>query len=156
MDGNVHDKANNVGTFVVGAIASQLFSPQAAITTTTAFFLGGLLFSPDLDLPQSRPSKRWGCFAFLWTPYRWLCPNHRLSLSHAPLLGSALRLAYATGLGAIVGGLIATAMGHRFSLPAIGDIYFNLGWSYLGLELSALLHLFLDQVSSMSKSKGKK
>ncbi|MCS6957003.1 MAG: metal-binding protein [Aquificaceae bacterium] len=60
-------------------------------------FIGGYLFgtfflSPDLDLPKSKPSKRWKVFKLLWRPYHALS-KHR-GISHIPLVGTLVRVGY--------------------------------------------------------------
>lgn len=76
-----------------------------------AFLAGGLLgtffLSPDIDLPYSRPSKRWGALSFLWAPYRWLHP-HR-GLSHSYIYGPFSRLFYLSALVALIS-LVANLM----------------------------------------------
>ena len=56
------------------------------------FLVGGLFFSPDLDL-HSTPYMRWGPLRFMWWPYQVLIP-HRSWLSHSLIVGGLLRLAY--------------------------------------------------------------
>lgn len=68
----------------------------AGPTEALAFFAAGsfsaLFLSPDLDLPYSRPSRRWGPLGILWAPYRWL-HAHR-GASHSYLYGPLSRLLF--------------------------------------------------------------
>ncbi|QID33613.1 metal-binding protein [Pampinifervens florentissimum] len=56
------------------------------------YLVGTFLLSPDLDLPRSKPSKRWKTLRFIWKPYQALS-KHR-GTSHVPILGTFLRLTY--------------------------------------------------------------
>jgi len=53
---------------------------------------GAWLLSPDLDLWNTLPTKRWGPLRFLWAPYSWAC-THR-GVSHSWILGPLSRLLY--------------------------------------------------------------
>jgi uncharacterized metal-binding protein len=112
------------------------------------FLVGGLWLSPDLDTP-SRPSRRWGPLAVLWLPYRRLL-RHRSLLSHTPLIGSAVRLAY---LGAVL--LVLSLLLRPLGAPgpANGLAAATELWrlhrplvlvALVGLEASAWLHLLQD------------
>ncbi|MCG3159383.1 MAG: hypothetical protein JMDDDDMK_00369 [Acidobacteria bacterium] len=59
---------------------------------TVAMLFSGLMFGPDLDL-DSKPYRRWGPLKFLWKPYQVALP-HRSKLSHGPILGTIIRIAY--------------------------------------------------------------
>ncbi len=56
------------------------------------YIVGTFLLSPDIDLPNSRPSRRWSLLKCLWLPYQNLS-RHR-GFSHIPIVGSLLRLIY--------------------------------------------------------------
>ncbi len=56
------------------------------------YLVGTFLFSPDIDLPRSKPSKRWKTLRFIWRPYQAVS-KHR-GVSHVPILGTFLRLTY--------------------------------------------------------------
>ncbi|MFN3870061.1 MAG: DUF2227 family putative metal-binding protein [Aquificaceae bacterium] len=62
------------------------------IPFTFGYLFGTFFLSPDLDLPKSKPSKRWKKLRFVWRPYQKLS-KHR-GVSHLPILGTALRLSY--------------------------------------------------------------
>jgi len=68
-------------------IPKEFYLPFSAGYVFGTFFL-----SPDIDLPGSRPSRRWSILRCIWTPYQILS-RHR-GLSHLPLIGSLLRLIY--------------------------------------------------------------
>lgn len=56
------------------------------------YIVGTFLLSPDLDLPGSRPSRRWCLLRWIWAPYQALS-RHR-GISHMPILGTLIRIAY--------------------------------------------------------------
>ena len=62
------------------------------IPFTLGYIFGTFLLSPDLALPQSKPSKRWRKLRLIWKPYQSFS-NHRGS-SHIPVLGTLLRFGY--------------------------------------------------------------
>ncbi len=59
------------------------------------YVVGTFLLSPDLDLPNSKPSRRWKFLRWVWFPYQMIS-KHR-GVSHMPVLGSLIRLAYIVG-----------------------------------------------------------
>ncbi len=63
-----------------------------SIIATISMLFSGLMFGPDLDL-ASKPYRRWGPLRFLWKPYQAALP-HRSKLSHGPILGTVIRIAY--------------------------------------------------------------
>ena len=93
--GKNHDRSILFTTPIIGIIGVS-YSIQLGIVAASAHLLGGLYLSPDLDT-VSKPSKRWGVLKFLWIPYQKHIP-HRSPLSHAPVLGSAIRLLYLAAL----------------------------------------------------------
>ncbi|MBC7318518.1 DUF2227 family putative metal-binding protein [Candidatus Bipolaricaulota bacterium] len=106
---------------------------------TLAYLAGSLFLSPDLDLPQSRPARRWGFLRFLWWPYSRVF-RHR-GLSHHPLLGPLFRFLYLGGVLILVGLLLR---GLGLSLPR-----FPLSWllpTVVGLWLPQLLHVLVDRL----------
>jgi uncharacterized metal-binding protein len=98
--------------------------------------LGGYWLSPDLDI-KSRPFLRWGILRFIWLPYQRFIP-HRSPLSHAPVLGSVIRLLY-----------LVVFLSPLWLFPGWQQIQWAIGWGeaiafLVGVELSALNHLVLD------------
>lgn len=94
MDGRSHERLTALflgATAPMVALAST--APlEAAVGYLAGGFLGTFFLSPDIDLPQSRPSRRWGPLSALWAPYRLLHP-HR-GASHSWVYGPLSRLAY--------------------------------------------------------------
>lgn len=122
------------------------------------FLFGGLMLGPDLDI-HSVQYKRWGIFRWIWLPYRGSM-RHRSPLSHAPIVGTALRVVY---LGAWLGisSLVAIALCNQvwqlgWTWNQIGEIVgrsltqHKLAWLMLaiGLELGALSHYVADWLVS--------
>ncbi len=66
---------------------------ETMVPFTVGYIAGTFLLSPDLDTPSSKPSRRWGPLRWFWMPYQ-LLSSHR-GVSHLPLLGTVIRIAYA-------------------------------------------------------------
>jgi len=126
-----------------------------------AFLFGGLMFGPDLDVP-SRQFRRWGWLRWIWLPYQKSIP-HRSFLSHGPLIGTAIRLAYLGIWGfalAIAGlGLASQFWKVTWSWGEIGHTLWQslqehrVAWFalWVGLELGAMSHSLSDWSSSLYK-----
>lgn len=118
------------------------------------FLFGGLMLGPDLDI-HSVHFKRWGWFRWIWIPYRGSM-RHRSPLSHAPIVGTVLRVVYLgvwLGIISFVGLAAVNEMGQLGLTWA--DIRGLLNRSIqqyqpewltfaLGLELGALSHYVAD------------
>ena len=90
--GRSHDRTTWALALPFGALWWPWHGLPGVAVAASAFVLGGLLLSPDLDT-RSNPTRRWGPLRVLWWPYRRLL-SHRSLVSHTPLLGTAGRLAY--------------------------------------------------------------
>jgi uncharacterized metal-binding protein len=113
------------------------FGLELGTIAAAAHFLGGYWLSPDLDI-KSRPFLRWSVLRFIWIPYQRLIP-HRSPLSHAPVLGSLIRLVY----------LAACLLPLWLLFPDLQRVQWAIDWMkvaafLVGVELSALNHLLLD------------
>ena len=110
----------------------------------TVGILSGLILSPDLDVdngfvglahlrrvPFVGTPLAWIWRAFWW-PYSKTVP-HRSAISHAPIVGTMLRLGY---LSAPL--LAMNMLGVPMTLPT------GLGWWLIGLCASDALHIILD------------
>ncbi len=134
--GKHHDRSIYFATPIIGIISIP-FSLELGVIATSAHFLGGLYLSPDLDL-VSKPYKRWGWLRWIWIPYQRFIP-HRSPLSHAPVIGSLIRLAY----------LALWLSCFWVIFPGLQQVHWAITWEkaiafFLGVELSALNHLMLD------------
>ncbi len=132
-----HDRAILFASPVVLVVGCYQFGLELGIIAGASHFLGGYWLSPDLDI-KSRPFLRWSVLRFIWIPYQRLIP-HRSPLSHAPVLGSLLRLAY----------LAAWLSPLWLMFPDLQRVQWAVDWMkvaafLVGVELSALNHLLLD------------
>lgn len=91
-DGRSHDRATGLLAIPFGLLWWPGLGIWGFAIAGSAFLLGGLWLSPDLDVP-SRASRRWGPLGLIWWPYRRVL-RHRSLLSHSPLLGTGLRLGW--------------------------------------------------------------
>lgn len=149
--GKTHDAATALlagGAFLTLKLAGN---PWSVVGMGTAGVAAGILLSPDMDLNEGyeggslliRYTGLFGRFwVLLWKPYAFLIA-HRSPLSHAPVLGTILRLAYLYGLYSILYFfywiIVMMFGGHPafFYVPAL-DIY----WA----ELTGKLPLTLDVI----------
>jgi uncharacterized metal-binding protein len=135
--GKNHDRSILFASPVVLVVGCYQFGLELGIIAGASHFLGGYWLSPDLDI-KSRPFLRWGVLKIIWLPYQRLIP-HRSPLSHAPVLGSAIRLLY----------LIALVSPLWLVFPDLQRMQWAIDWEkalafLIGVELSALNHLLLD------------
>ncbi|MEH1777174.1 metal-binding protein [Nostoc sp.] len=119
---------------------------------TASYLIGGMYLSPDLDL-KSKPFYRWGFLRWIWKPYQKLIPHrgrffNRNPLSHAPIIGTTLRVGYLLLLGFVP---VALA-GMKVSLiPWIAKNYSSIFLAMAGIELSGLTHLLMDITATNMK-----
>ncbi|WP_448377143.1 DUF2227 family putative metal-binding protein [Fervidobacterium sp.] len=95
MDGRSHERLTLFHLGWTAAALSALMpdqAPQVSLLYLAGGLAGTLYLSPDIDLPESRPSRRWGPLSLLWEPYRLLHP-HR-GASHSWVYGPLSRLLY--------------------------------------------------------------
>jgi len=116
--------------------------------------LSGIILSPDLDVEHRTESEYliyrvlgkflgaiW--FAFWW-PYGKMIP-HRSPLSHAPILGTIIRILYIYGLGGILWFAFAWAItGHGTWLPMPNWLHPLAFWWLIGLIFADALHYIMD------------
>lgn len=148
-DGRVHTLTTMA---LSGALAYASYRAGYPLTTTAALAggaLSGLLLSPDLDVDRGSISMAHvqrisGCligmlWSILWKPYA-LIIHHRSPLSHFPILGTVIRLAYVALIGLLIMSVLRfTGINNLPVLPAWWP------WSVAGLALADLLHFILDQ-----------
>ncbi|QKQ75674.1 metal-binding protein [Nostoc sp. TCL240-02] len=145
--GKWHDRSILISAPFIGGGCLYLFHNwAAALILTSSHLIGGWYLSPDLDL-KSRPYYRWGVMKTIWHPYQKLIPHrgrffHRNPLSHAPIVGSALRVGYLLLSCSILAFLpwfnfwAVCAWVVKNQMP----IYLV----FAGIEISALVHLLMD------------
>lgn len=134
--GRNHDRAILLTTPVWTLTAAHYGGLWIGGLVGLSHFLGGWYLSPDLDL-NSRPFLRWGVLKLMWLPYQDQIP-HRHWLSHAPLVGSVVRLFY-----------LAAWLSPLLLIPGADQMLLSVGWEraiacFVGVELSAMNHLVLD------------
>jgi uncharacterized metal-binding protein len=103
------------------------------------YLFGGLMLEPDLD-SYSIHYKRWGWFRWIWLPYRGSI-RHRSPYSHAPIMGTTLRVVYLLawmGLAAFLG-------------VALSNELFQIGWTWgmMGREISQFLKRYLAEAIAL-------
>ncbi len=135
--GRNHDRSIYFATPIVLASGWHGWGLELGIIAASAHFLGGYLLSPDLDI-RSHVFKRWGVLRVIWLPYQKAIP-HRSPLSHAPVVGSVIRLLY----------LAAWLTPFWLLFPGLAEVQWAITWQKAiafaaGVELSALNHLLLD------------
>lgn len=146
--GQQHDRATWWLALPFGLLWAPWLGLAGVVAAGLAFLLGGLWLSPDLDT-RSNPTRRWGPLRLLWWPYRRLL-RHRSLLSHSPLLGSSVRLAYLAGL--LLGLLtLLQPLGGPAPLPLAAQALTLAGRhqplviaALVGIEASTWLHLIQD------------
>ncbi len=109
--------------------------------------LAGILLTPDLDVNRGSISnyharRLGGCvlglaWGLLWKPYASIVP-HRSIFSHAPIIGTVLRLGYLVMVYLLVVGLLGLTGIKVAGLPAW------LPMAFTGLALADILHWILD------------
>ena len=130
-----------------------LGAPTVPTWAVTGGCLAGVLLTPDLDVDNPVHShaivdRRMGClpgfiWRIFWYPYARVIP-HRHWLSHAPVVGSLLRLAY-MGIPLYI---VLVLLGY-----ARIDSYFPPWWLWvpIGLVISDSLHWAADMGFSQTR-----
>lgn len=118
------------------------------------YIFGGLLLSPDLDI-KSAPFTKWGIIKFIWIPYQRIV-KHRSILSHGILIGTALRILYLV----LIIGSIFTMFTPMTIIEFLDKVLLLLRNNeiysisiFVALELSAIVHIVADKISTFSKKK---
>ncbi len=135
--GKNHDRAILFASPLVLVVGCYQFGLELGIIAGASHFLGGYWLSPDLDI-KSAPFQRWGILKIIWLPYQRLIP-HRNWKSHAPVLGTLIRLTYLTAWLSPI----------WLMFPDLQRVQWAIDWGKVaaflaGVELSALNHLLLD------------
>ncbi len=156
--GRSHDFVN-----LLALPACLYFLPREFyIPFTAGYLVGTFLLSPDLDLPRSKPSKRWKTLRLIWRPYQALS-KHR-GVSHVPLLGTLVRLAYFS-LMLLFFYFVLLGISSKYA-PELKEFLLSLDpleffselaqreWFFyfvLGVVLSEIFHVLLDLLTSTLK-----
>jgi len=86
--GRTHDLIN----LAVLPVAVYYLQPESFTGFVSGYLIGTFFLSPDNDIYHSKPNKRWKFLRFIWLPYTKIF-SHR-GISHLPVVGLAVRLAY--------------------------------------------------------------
>lgn len=78
--------------FVTVSTFGLTYSLPLTLIVSLSFLVGGFMLGPDLDI-HSIQYVRWGLLRWIWLPYQ-ITIKHRSQLSHGPIIGTALRVAY--------------------------------------------------------------
>ncbi|EDX83736.1 hypothetical protein S7335_1433 [Synechococcus sp. PCC 7335] len=78
--------------FVTVSAFGLTYSVPLTVIVSLSFLVGGFMLGPDLDI-RSIQYVRWGLLRWIWLPYQ-ITIKHRSQLSHGPVIGTALRVAY--------------------------------------------------------------
>jgi len=171
--GSVHDRitfatAGIYGVGLIGLTGDLGLSAWNAI----ACLVGGCLLSPDLDI-RSLPFQRWGPLRVIWIPYQKLI-RHRSPWSHAPVIGTTMRVVYLAAVLTIGWFLLLGCTAIGFAMLGSSDQYQqfeattiaqtrSMGqnlWAKQGLflitgfgslEVGALSHIVTDHFDSWRK-----
>ena len=166
--GKTHDAVTfflTAPAFAAAWKASESF-PLSIIVAVT-FFIGGLMFGPDLDT-MSKQYIRWGPFKLLWYPYQAFF-KHRSRWSHGLIFGTFLRIIYFMGVLTLLsflavylfeiyrGGTVPNLLEFAKTWRNIGEyVRGDLGEYafpavFIGLWLGAASHTLTDMAGSFIK-----
>lgn len=132
-----HAKASVVAPVGAAALATAfLFGPVPGLLAGVGC-LAGVIISPDLDIDGITYSERIvvlkvGRIGWLWRLYWWpygKLISHRAPISHAPVVSTAIRLAY----------LFVPLMLLGLRLPVV------FLWFGFGLGISDVMHWLMDK-----------
>ncbi len=128
----------------------------------SGYIFGTFFMSPDIDIPQSRASRRWRMLRCLWYPYQALF-KHR-GISHIPVIGTLTRLLYiiflVTFLYFVIIGILGFIDKNLSLMIASVDIFGIMneilrseGAMYFigGIIVADIVHIITDFISSLLK-----
>jgi uncharacterized metal-binding protein len=121
-------------------------SARALGAFSGAYAFSMVFLSPDLDLADSRPMRRWGPLSFLWRPYAWIF-RHR-GASHDVVWGPLTRLLYLGVLVLAAGVAVSAALG-RPILRGLAER--DVAAVLAGVYAPSVVHVFCDQAWSALK-----
>ncbi|MCX7739044.1 MAG: metal-binding protein [Hydrogenothermaceae bacterium] len=136
--------------------------PTEFFAFTSGYMVGTFFLTPDNDIIQSNPNKRWKLLRFIWIPYTKIF-SHR-GMSHIPFYGIFLKLSYLAvvflSIAILVSFLLESTLDIevlKLNLNFMELIKHPLFLSFLiGLLLSEIMHIFTDIVYSILKPKRKR
>lgn len=153
--GRVHSAITLLTAVAGSAYLVYTGHPASQVLPFAGGCLTGIIITPDLDVAEGSISfywvqriagrfisRLWGLF---WTPYSAIIP-HRSPLSHFPVLGTLIRLAYMV----LIYHLIWMLLHHFVNVPPLayhaGIVIPAWGyWTFGGLALVDTLHAVMDR-----------
>jgi len=145
MPGNRTHDAIVIGAMIpLAPILYEAVGPHLTLVALGGWLISGLFLSPDLDLP-SAPMGRWGPLRIIWIPYQHLV-THRSWLSHGPIAGTVIRLAW---VAICLCPVAVVLMGKGTVTPEIAKAWLHAHrpevWAALaGAEGAAMAHSLAD------------
>ncbi len=153
-NGSVHARATVVLAAAGGFLSYHAGHHMPQVFALTGGTLAGLLLTPDLDVDsgcisydvvrRSAGKHIERLWAIYWRPYALLIP-HRSRLSHLPVLGTLLRLAYLAILPALIWFFAAAIPSLNWILARPSFPAWS-AWAIGGLMLADTLHYAMDKV----------
>ncbi|MGF1496407.1 MAG: metal-binding protein [Elainellaceae cyanobacterium] len=153
--GRTHDRITFWSLPAVVALSLlRTRSGGLTLAIATGFLFGALMLGPDLDT-RSIHYRRWGIFRWIWIPYRGSM-KHRSPLSHWPIVGTVVRVAYVLVWLLLVVLVSLSLVNEAFQLSWTWDdmgrmvgqslaTHRSVVWMLvIGLELGALSHYLAD------------
>ncbi len=146
---------------VTGIVYWGTRSGELTLLLAGAYLFAGLMFGGDLDI-HSQQYRRWGLLRWIWLPYRKRI-SHRSFLSHGPVVGTLIRLAYLACWLVPLALLAIWSWSQVWGLPWRWDrlgqqaltlvMVFPEHWLavLLGLELGSMSHSLSDWLGSSYK-----
>ncbi len=108
--GRTHEKINIFILFLLLPLLFNWFKDWLLTALCGLFYLIGTFYlSPDLDMENTLPFRRWGKLRFIWYIYSKIIP-HRSSLSHSFLIGTIFRLIWLSGSIFFLGFVVALVL----------------------------------------------
>lgn len=156
--GKTHDLVNLVAFPPI----VYYLQPTEFLAFTSGYMVGTFFLTPDNDLIQSNPNRRWKLLRFIWIPYTKVF-SHR-GMSHVPFYGTFTKLLYLAVVFLSIAILVSFLLGStldikvlKLNLSFIELIKHPFFLSFLiGLLLSEIMHIFTDIVYSILKPKRKR
>jgi uncharacterized metal-binding protein len=156
--GRTHELVNLVALpIILYAVPKEFYLAFGAGYVVGTFFL-----SPDVDLPNSKPTKRWSYLRCIWMPYQSFS-RHR-GISHLPIVGSLLRLTYLVlvvvflyfvllGIVSLLDRSIALEMTGFDPFSYLNELFRSERSLYFvaGIVCADIVHIVLDGLSSFFK-----
>ena len=127
---------------LVALRATARIDSASMVLFALSYAVSMMLLSPDLDLADSRATRRWGPLRVLWWPYAAIF-KHR-QISHHLLFGPLSRIVYFLALLLGIAFVTIAAAGRTLPAPALSGRL--VGFVALGLYIPNVIHILADRV----------